>query len=735
MMRNASFVRKIIYIVCIVLLLIPLSMIASPSTRDKNNEIKNPGGVLAKLRDENRLSQAKLGDIDPTSESMKLATLGLRPFAISMLWNQAHEYERRHNWDRYTATLNQLMKLQPNFINVWEFQAHTLAYNTSREFDDYEDRYAWVKKGINFLISGIGYNRYDHRMIDNIGRYFSMKIGQSDEKWLYRRLLRKDKDFHDELRSEIDVDAADKRGDGPDNYLIAREWYTRSENMVEKQNLPLYSSGALIFYLNVPKQARNFAKAIEVEFEPDEFARNAWKNAGEDWKAFGEKSIRTTIGPRIQMNARRDDAEDVTAMKEQFEEMVEPGARARMEEARIAERTPEEKIFMTLPLSELSDDELHKVDMRKRIEEVRRSELFEYVPADLRAKAERLSKDIDLVEERLLITDKYRSVSNYLFWDVVCAAEITDEGLGGRNGLFHGWRLVDNQPYTEYKTDPVTNELVLDPETGEKIEVPGAVDEFRRSFDSWAEVFKKFPSTDKNPHHLDNGVYNADLETALLTYYRLLGSPGQWPEDMPLQKLIDRGVGMSGVDLPTTPVLKQMFPERYEDSELDSKSDDEEAGKEVKEKEATEKNDSGDGDEKNGDKEDADKKDADADMKKADEKAENSSKDDGKEEGDNEKDAEKENSEDEPDKSVDKEKEAKKDAESASEKSKEEVSEKSEKKSGESAEKKDADAESESTETKSADEKKPEASKEDKKSEDKKPEAQEPKEKEPEDTE
>ena len=76
-MNNKSFVRKVIYIAIIGALLIPLSMVSRPATRDSNNDIKDLGGKLAQMRDQHDLSQAKLMEIDPASETMKLATLGL----------------------------------------------------------------------------------------------------------------------------------------------------------------------------------------------------------------------------------------------------------------------------------------------------------------------------------------------------------------------------------------------------------------------------------------------------------------------------------------------------------------------------------------------------------------------------------------------------------------------------------------------------------------------------------
>ena len=126
---KTSFVRKVSYITAMVLLLFPLFLLGQPETRSK------AGGKLSQLRTTYGLSQAELGDIDPVGASMQLATFGMRGVAAAVLWEKATEYKKTEDWDNLTATLNQITKLQPNFLSVWKFQAHNLSYNISSEFD------------------------------------------------------------------------------------------------------------------------------------------------------------------------------------------------------------------------------------------------------------------------------------------------------------------------------------------------------------------------------------------------------------------------------------------------------------------------------------------------------------------------------------------------------------------------------------------------------------------------
>ena len=80
--------ETLVTLVLIAVLLVPLSALSQP--RDSSST----GGYLARLRTEAQLSQADLGEIDPTSETMRLATLGLKNIAVTLLWDRANFYKK-----------------------------------------------------------------------------------------------------------------------------------------------------------------------------------------------------------------------------------------------------------------------------------------------------------------------------------------------------------------------------------------------------------------------------------------------------------------------------------------------------------------------------------------------------------------------------------------------------------------------------------------------------------------
>ncbi|MDO5565766.1 MAG: IRE (iron responsive element), partial [Planctomycetia bacterium] len=221
MTQEKRFYRKIMYIVIIAILIIPLYLLGNPAQKSPSGKLTR-GGQLARMRDANGLAEVNLGQIDPASSTMKLATFGMRGVAIALLWNRSLEHEKRADWNNVVATGNQIIMLEPHFITIWDFVGWKLAYNASAQFDDYRERYRWVIRGFEFLQKGTEYNQTAPRLFSKAGWTISQKIGIADEKDQYRRLFREDEDFHSrQLYKERD------------NWLFGRNYYLRAEELFE----------------------------------------------------------------------------------------------------------------------------------------------------------------------------------------------------------------------------------------------------------------------------------------------------------------------------------------------------------------------------------------------------------------------------------------------------------------------------------------------------------------------
>jgi hypothetical protein len=529
MTQNASFIRKIVYCCAIVVLLFPLFLLGQPATSSQGGAAgegqgATTGGVLARLRASYGLSQAELGQIDPASETMKMATLGLRGVATNLLWTKADGYKRTESWDKLSATLNQIAKLQPNYISVWEFQAHNLSYNVSAEFDDYRSRYHWVKKGLEFLLEGTKYNQRNPRLFWSLGWFTGHKIGMSDEKVQYRRMFRQDKDFHNTLMDYVNMNAARGPDGLPDNWLVGYLWYRQSEAVVDKgvpvtwmrldMNVEGYSDkrrSPVIFYSDPSMALIAHAQAVTGEVTPGEKTREAWKQAGREWEKFGSMDIPTTFGHSVRLNSLDQIRKDVTKLREQLE-ALSPGMREKVREDRRSALSPEERTAFDSkkPMVEMSEDERAAYGRAFNKLTVNDMDVAMAMPKEVRAKALSLAKQSMETAEISDHTASYCEIVNYAYWRTRCKVE------------------------SEKTTADARRYMTLGDQEGEIGAPEEAKKYYEMSWDEWAKIFEEYPQL------VDDDMAE-DLQEVIFRYKLVLDQlDEEFPKDFKLQMLMKK---------------------------------------------------------------------------------------------------------------------------------------------------------------------------------------------------
>jgi len=306
MNQRRLFQRKIIFFALICALLFPLFALSQPATT------KSAGGQLAQLRAKYKLSEADLGQIDPTSVSMKLATFGLQGAATNLLWSRAIRYKEREDWTNFDATLEQITKLQPHFVEVWDFQGHNVAFNISVEFDDYRDKYRHIIKGFNLLKQGIRYNEKEARLLRRLADYIGLKIGRSDEKKYFRPLFAADRDYHAPPRDQNPLTGTryeDRPENLTDNWLISKWWYQQAEDLIDSGVAAMSTMNPFLVHSEPPMQQMQYARALEEDGHFNDEMRDAWKQAAREWLAYGLRPILTSLGFEVKL-------EDVDRLKQ-----------------------------------------------------------------------------------------------------------------------------------------------------------------------------------------------------------------------------------------------------------------------------------------------------------------------------------------------------------------------------------------------------------------------------------
>ncbi len=465
MNRTTILRRKIIYLVVLVAMLIPLYMLGQPAGGKGDL-----GGRLSVMRHQYDIAESDLGEISPASETMKLASLGLRGVAATLLWNKAHQYRVLHEWDRLKATLNNIALLQPHFDKVWEHQAHNLAYNVSTEFDDYRQRYEMVREGTEFLTRGVRQNRKAPRLVWYTGWFYGQKMGLSDERTQYRRLFADDEVLHESLLKEnIAVDSPEARGPlgKPDNWLVGRLWLNHGYEIVDS-GVKIRRQTPLNFYETGPKWRFKHAEAIEREGILDESSQNAWRLAAEDWAAFGNRSIPTTSPFTIKLDS-------LDVLKAQQQERIEQ-FRALDPELYDAARQQRLEVISD-HLREVWEKPESELD---RFEKALKPKIADDLVPDLGALAKKMDPAVRLqavnligeiqdLQERYQKTEGYRTQINYVYWKTLAQAEEEERTVKAR-------RLL-------YEAEQANNDAELDK----------AIELYEQAFAVWAEVFDDYP--------------------------------------------------------------------------------------------------------------------------------------------------------------------------------------------------------------------------------------------------
>jgi hypothetical protein len=513
MSRNASFVRKITYIAAIALLLLPLAALSQPAAVGPGKQGGSPGGKLSQLREDYGLAQARLGEIDPASETMKLASLGLRGVAANVLWLYANHYKKVEDWDKLELTVQQIIRLQPNFLEVWDFQAHNLSYNVSVEFDDYRMRYEWVKKGIRFLIEGTHYNRQEPGLLNQVGWYVGQKVGRSDEQKQFRRMFKTDEDFHKTFEENgVNVDQEEALGPDvkPDNWLVARLWFNRAVDAVTGLNKPIRGKSPLLFYSGAPMSQINGAAAMQKDGYFFQRAQIAWQKASDEWRAFGDRELPATEGFNFRMNEMEERRARVKELQAEVDKLV-PGIRP------IVFREVAEKISKDLaaaldkPAEERTADEKRMVLDAAQMIEVPEMEIVNRAPRESRPRLRALAEQIENDRFVAGVINRNRHIVNFDYWRTRVETEKTDLAQSARKNVFDADKLYA---------------------AGEKF--ADARKKYEAAWDAWAQIFKD------NQVLMDNAEAQELIES--IGHYRdLLNQLDEkFPADFPLNDLLDR---------------------------------------------------------------------------------------------------------------------------------------------------------------------------------------------------
>jgi hypothetical protein len=505
---NSTFKRKVAYITGIVLLLFPLFFLGQPATsgRNGNGEV---GGKLAQLRAESELAQSNLGEINPVSSSMQLATFGLRPVAVIILWEKATKFQKMEDYDNVTATINQISKLQPNFISIWKFQAHNLAYNISVDFDNYRHRYQWVRRGIQFLMEGTRYNSRNAKLVQEVAFYTGSKIGYSDEKVQFRSLFAEDEMFHGQMSDE-GIDLASNRALGangkPDNWKASYLWYEKSENVASMKEHNVHSD-PIRFFEKKPQALVYYAMALEDDGYLDAEAQQAFAAAHAALIKLGNRDLATQFGFNVRLNQFGEFQQNLQKLKDKMDALA-PELRQELIDARFAGLSKPQQDAYNMEVGLRSEYHRQLANEATQALIIPEIEIAESMPEAVRNQARRIAIAAEEAAMKVDGIDYMREMINYDYWLKRCEMEQMTLAITAR------------------KTVQEADDLFA------KARLEEARKLYETAWVDWRKIFDKYPSMITR----DTGQ---NLESSISNYMELLQQfDEELPEDFILQNLV-----------------------------------------------------------------------------------------------------------------------------------------------------------------------------------------------------
>jgi hypothetical protein len=500
------FTPKRLYVAVMVALLVPLYLLSQPSTPKNKRGESSPGGLLAQMRDRSGLSLERLGEIDPASETMRFATLGMRSVASLILWEKANDYYKKKDWPNFSATIDQCIKLQPHFVSIWHFQGWVYSYNCSVQFDDYRDRYAWVIRGINFLRKGIKYNEHEPLLQVDIGTFISQKIGTADEAKEYRKLFKADDDFNGSL-------PLSQR----DNWLVGKQWFREAERMVDAGDKTPESP--LMLRRRAPACQINYAEALEKDGTFDEVAKRQWQQAAAEWRQFGSFDLPASNNVTIHLNDQEDYELAARTKIKQLDDM-QPGLREKLVEEKRAKLSDEQRKALDAVSAERTSKQEEAQRTPKQDElaaaalvaiGVTHDEVARAISGANRKKALDLAEQIAADEEMATTILRNREIINFAYWRLRADVEQTDEAIAARKWIFKAEEA-----------------LALG-------ELPDSLQYYKLGFESWRKVLDQFPVMKENV------ITGKDLMDIIKRYRQLLDQLDEpFPDNFILQDIVKK---------------------------------------------------------------------------------------------------------------------------------------------------------------------------------------------------
>lgn len=128
-----------------------------------------------------------LENAPPMVAFTSIALGGFRGLLADYLWLRSGKMQEEGKYYEMVQLADWIVKLQPRFTGAHAFLSWNMAYNVSVTFTSFEDRWRWVKRGIELIRDeALEYNPGDPELFRQLGWIYQHKLGaEMDDANLY----------------------------------------------------------------------------------------------------------------------------------------------------------------------------------------------------------------------------------------------------------------------------------------------------------------------------------------------------------------------------------------------------------------------------------------------------------------------------------------------------------------------------------------------------------------------
>jgi len=136
--------------------------------------------------------EAGLGGTPPEEVVTVLLLGGFRAIAVDILWIRSMNLKEEKKFYQLRTLYELIAKLQPSFAKAWIFNGWNLAYNIANQWPSKEDKWKWVKSGIDFIDKGKRRNPDNVDILFYLGYVYFHKAclrASGEDYWYIRQRL------------------------------------------------------------------------------------------------------------------------------------------------------------------------------------------------------------------------------------------------------------------------------------------------------------------------------------------------------------------------------------------------------------------------------------------------------------------------------------------------------------------------------------------------------------------